>query len=123
MIKVFFAHPDAKLVQLYQPHLSRYFAFDSAHDGLTALRKIRLTLPNVIISDYALPQLSGLGLLKFVRAERSLSHTPFLFLADSGDMAEALSFGANEFLIRRSAPPSELIDKIYYHIKHGIQIH
>lgn len=117
MTKILFAHPDEKLVQLYQPHLSQYFSFDSAFDGLTALRKIRLNRPELVISGAALPQLSGLALLRFIRTDQNFQHVPFLFLADDLDAAQALSLGANAWLSRTDTSPAELLDKIYYYLK------
>lgn len=122
MHKIFIAHSDPKLINLYHPYLKRHFSLDSAQDGLMAMRKIRLIQPRLIISDYHLPLLSGLGLLKFIRSRSELQHIPFLFLTDHFDPSLALSEGANDWISRQSATPDILISKIYHHIKYAIQI-
>ena len=119
---ILFIHPDPKLIRLYEPHLQRYFAFDSAYDGLSGLRKIRLIKPGLVVSEVDLPKLSGLSLLKFVRSNPSYIHIPFLFLTKNQDPTQALNFGANDWLPRKSTSPSQLIDKIYYHLQQSYAI-
>lgn len=116
IIRVLFAHSDPKLVDLYHPRLAPYFSVDWALDGLSALRKLKLSKPGLVVSDYYLPLLSGLGLLKFVH--RSVfPPIPFIFLASTGNMGHALSQGANDWLDLSKASPDMLIEKIYSQIK------
>ena len=117
MTRIFFLNPDPKIIALYQPVLQQYFTVDSANDGLTGLRKIRLHQPRLVISDYHLPRLSGLALLKYIRATPTLHAIPFLFLTDHDDPADALSFGANDWIPRLDTQPSFLIDRIFHHLK------
>lgn len=117
---ILFIHPDVKLTRLYEPMLARHFAFDSAHDGLTGLRKIRLIQPRVIISDYQLPFLSGLALLRFVRRSPQLGSTPFIFFSDHHVVPDALSLGANDWINSSFSSPELLINKIYNHLKHAV---
>ncbi len=125
MKQIFFINPDVKLVQIYEPYLKKHFNVDSAHDGLTAMRKIQLSHPNLIISDYYLPLISGLSLLKFVRGHAKLFPVPFIFLTEHDNPQEALNRGANDWLPRKFGSPDLLLEKIYYHLKqsHGLQIH
>lgn len=116
MHKVFFAHPDAKIVALYESYLSPHFSFDSAHDGMSALRKIKLSSPSLIVSDYELPILSGLSLLKFIRSHPEMNKIPFLFFSDHPGEGLGLSHGANDWIYRQTTPES-VLNKIYYHLK------
>jgi CheY-like chemotaxis protein len=125
MIGILFVHSDQKLVEVYHPRLSRHFSVDSAFDGLTALRKLKLTKPGLIVSDYRLPKLSGLSLLKFVRTTNNYSAIPFIFLTGSQVEYEALGLGANDWVDLSVATPDLLIEKIYGQLKlnrHGLQI-
>lgn len=117
MVSLLFIHPDKKLSQLYAKHMSQHFVFDSAHDGLSGIRKIRQIKPNLIVSEYHLPMLSGASVLKFVRSHPQLHHIPFLFLTDHLDPSRGLSLGANDWLARESTHPQILTDKVFYHIK------
>lgn len=122
MYPLLFVHPDRKLVKIYESHLGRHFDFDSAHDGLSALRKIRLAAPHVIVSDFHLPYLSGLALLKFVRSSPKLSATPFIFLTLKGDIAQGLEFGANEWIHQLDATPELLLSKAHGHLKLNVRL-
>lgn len=117
MIKVLFAHSDDKLVELYSKRLGRQFLFDSALDGLTALRKIKLTMPGLIVSDYDLPYLSGPALLRFLRSNVIYAPIPFIFFTNQQNAHQALSLGANDWLGLSGATPDLLAEKIYHHIK------
>lgn len=126
MIKVLIVHPDQKITGIYQPKLAAHFSLDSASDGLTALRKLKLSSPNLIVSDFNLPLLSGTTLLKFIRSDSRFAHLPFLFLTDHTDPQHALSFGANDWLSLNQTTPNLLIERIYYHLKlnpHALQVY
>ncbi len=73
-------------------------------------------MPDLIVSDYDLPSLTGLSLLKYIRAHQSLHSIPFIFLSDHADLASGLSYGANDWLSRKTNP-DVLLDKIYQQIK------
>jgi two-component system chemotaxis response regulator CheY len=118
MFRVLFANPDPKLCDLYEKKLTQQkFLVDSAADGLTALRKFRANPSHVVISEYQLPVLSGLALLKSIRSHSKLYSTPFIFLSDHHDNSVALSLAANEWIEKQQALPEYLIERIYYHLK------
>jgi len=117
MHKILVVHPDHTLVRLYSPHLVRHFSLDSAHDGLQALRKIKISTPNLIVSDFELPYLSGLGLLRHIRTQPNYARIPFLFLTSYEDPSLALNFGGNDWLLQGETSPDQLINKIYQHLK------
>ena len=126
MLRILFAHPDQKLSQIYTQRIQPYFQVDSAFDGLTALRRLRMQRPALVVSDYHLPILSGMSLLRFMRGNQEFSMVPFIFLSNHDDNTEALGLGANDWLDIKSAHPEFLLDRIYHHLKtnkHAIQIH
>ncbi|HEX9503787.1 MAG TPA: response regulator [Patescibacteria group bacterium] len=126
MIRILFAHPDQKLSQIYTRRIQDHFSVDSARDGLTALRRLKIQRPALVISDYHLPILSGISLLRFIRNNQEFSMIPFIFLSNHDDNTQALSLGANDWLDIKSAYPEFLLDRIYHHLKtnkHALQIH
>jgi DNA-binding response OmpR family regulator len=116
-MKILFVNPDQKLFQIYQPHLKRHFLVDSADNGLSALRKLRLSPPSLVVSEYTLPWFSGLTLLKFMRKDGRYAAIPFIFLTDHDNSPEALSSGANDWLSKKQTHPDFLLAKIYSHLK------
>jgi len=125
MLKILFIHNDPKIIRIYEPHLLPHFSVDSAQNGLTALRKLRAAPPSLVLSDYHLPLLSGLSLLKFMRKNQKLALTPFIFLTNHPNVSDGLSFGANDWLNQAATHPDQVIEKIYHHLKlnpYGVQI-
>jgi DNA-binding response OmpR family regulator len=114
--KIFIAHPDEKAIGLYRASLKDHFGIDSASDGLTSLRKIKLQKPHLILSTTSLPVLSGIGLLRWVRAHPELHARPFILLGSTDELPLALNLGANDFF-DQSWTHEQMIPKIYYHIK------
>lgn len=122
MIPVLFVHSDQKLSEIYLRHLRPHFQIDSAFDGLSALRKLKLTDPRIVVSDYNLPLVSGINLLQYMRSTPRFAITPFLFFSDHDDAASALSFGANDWIDFRLSHPDYLLDRIYHHLKQNQQL-
>jgi CheY-like chemotaxis protein len=117
MHRILFIHPDSKLTEIYHPRLATHFLLDSAHEGLSGLRKIKINRPDVIISDYNLPLLSGPALLKYIRGHNQFSVLPFIFLTSHPDAHDALGLGASDWLDQKSTTPEILIGKIYQQLK------
>jgi CheY-like chemotaxis protein len=59
--------------------------------------------PILILLDLKLPKISGLELLKIIRADPDLSHTPIVALTSSRetrDVEQAYSLGVNAFVVK-----------------------
>ena len=70
-------------------------------DSSQALELIRNEQPDLILLDIMMPQVTGLELLRLVRAESQLRHLPVIILtahADPATKREALEAGATDFL-------------------------
>ena len=74
-----------------------------AADGEIALREIVTKPAHLIISDYNMPNLDGLGLLRAVRAHPPISKTAFIMLTGRADrelVQRAVQFGVNNYLVK-----------------------
>jgi two-component system, chemotaxis family, chemotaxis protein CheY len=74
-----------------------------AADGELALRDIITKPAHLIISDYNMPNLDGLGLLRAVRAHPPTSKTAFIMLTGRADrelVQRAVQFGVNNYLVK-----------------------
>ena len=74
-----------------------------AVDGEDALRRLMSKPANLIISDYNMPKLDGLGLLRAVRAYAPLQKTAFIMLTGRADkelVQRAVQFGVNNYLVK-----------------------
>jgi two-component system chemotaxis response regulator CheY len=74
-----------------------------APDGEEALR-VMLTKPTqLVISDFNMPKLDGLGLLRAIRAHEPIRSTAFIMLTGRADkelVQRAVQYGVNNYLVK-----------------------
>ena len=76
---------------------------DEAPDGEAGLRALIEKGSHLIISDYNMPKLDGLGLLRAVRAHPPTAKTAFIMLTGRADkelVQRAVQFGVNNYLVK-----------------------
>jgi two-component system chemotaxis response regulator CheY len=74
-----------------------------AENGRKALDTASLQPVDLIISDYNMPEMDGLGLLRAVRGHPSVRRVPFILLTGRGDrelVVKAAQAGANNYVIK-----------------------
>ena len=65
------------------------FEVETANDGLQGLAKARLEpRPELILTDYEMPELDGAGLCRAVKADKELRSIPVLMLTTLGETRE-----------------------------------
>lgn len=94
-----------------------------ADDGATAWPLISQAKENgepfeFILSDWNMPQLSGLDLLKKIRSTPGLEKTPFLMItaeSEQGNVVVAVKAGVSNFIVKPFSAQvlKEKIDKIF----------
>ena len=81
----------------------RGFRVLRAHDGMAALAVLERHAPDLVLLDVMMPGMSGLDLLRTLRARRSPLDLPVIMttaLSDSEDVVEALEAGANDYVTK-----------------------
>jgi two-component system, chemotaxis family, chemotaxis protein CheY len=74
-----------------------------APDGEAGLRTLIEKGSHLIISDYNMPKLDGLGLLRAVRAHPPTAKTAFIMLTGRADkelVQRAVQYGVNNYLVK-----------------------
>jgi len=74
-----------------------------AEDGIMALKALKSQKIDVIVSDWNMPNMSGLELLKAVRADEELAKTPFLMVtaeALQDNVVAAVKAGVNNYIVK-----------------------
>lgn len=96
-----------------------YNNVQEAEDGQAALTILRQR-PDIqfVISDWNMPNMTGIELLKAVRAEPSLKGLPFLMVtaeADKENIVEAVKSGVSSYIVKpfNAATLKEKIEKIF----------
>ena len=82
-------------------------SFREAPTGLEAIESLVVTPADLMVLDLNMPDMHGLDVLKFVRAQDSLRSLPVVVLTTRGDEASrraALAAGATLFLTKPFSP-------------------
>jgi len=93
-------------------------------DPTKALQMAGALRPTVILQDLVMPEIDGLTLVKFFRANRDTREIPLIVLStkeEATTKAEAFALGANDYLVKLP-DPVELIARIRYHSKAYINL-
>ena len=76
---------------------------DEASDGEDGLRKLVTTPAHLVISDFNMPKLDGLGLLRAIRTHPPVAKTAYIMLTGRADkelVQRAVQFGVNNYLVK-----------------------
>ena len=79
------------------------FATDEAEDGAAALEICRRKMPDAILLDWNMPNMSGIEFLRALRREPSGGKPIVVFCTTENDIAhitEAIGAGANEYILK-----------------------
>ena len=77
--------------------------FREASDGEAGLREMIARPAHLVISDFNMPKLDGLGLLRAVRAHPPTAGSAFIMLTGRADkelVQRAVQFGVNNYLVK-----------------------
>lgn len=76
---------------------------DEAEDGVAALEKLHSAHYDVVLTDWSMPNLSGIELLREIRRDPLLSHLPVLMVTAEAlpeNLAEATTAGASGYVLK-----------------------
>jgi two-component system chemotaxis response regulator CheY len=74
-----------------------------AENGSQAVEKASVQPLDLIISDYNMPEMDGLGLLRAIRGHPSARRVPFILVTGRGDrelVVKAAQAGANNYVVK-----------------------
>ena len=96
---------------------SGYQNVTEAEDGVAALKELRSQKIDFVISDWNMPNMTGIELLKAVRADSELSSLPFLMVTAESlkeNVVEAVKAGVSNYIVKPFTAEvlSEKIEKI-----------
>ena len=91
---------------------------DEAEDGIVALSKLRGSQFDFVVSDWNMPNMTGIDLLKEIRADDNLKHLPVLMVtaeAKKENIVFAAQAGANGYIVKpfTAATLEEKLNKIF----------
>ena len=95
-----------------------YENIEEAEDGAQAFNKLQSGGADFIVTDWNMPNMSGLELLKAVRADGSLKEVPVLMVtaeAEKENIIAAVEAGVSNYIVKPFTAETlkEKIDKIF----------
>ena len=91
---------------------------EEAEDGVVALQKLHGGGFDFVVSDWNMPNMTGIDLLRAIRADAALKHLPVLMVtaeAKKENIIEAAQAGANGYIVKpfTAATLDEKLNKIF----------
>jgi two-component system alkaline phosphatase synthesis response regulator PhoP len=114
--KILFVEDDEGFFNIFSVPL-KMKGYDVVHvaDGSLAVEKIITEKPNLVLLDIVLPGTSGLDILKELREREETKSVTVIMLTNFGNddnIAKAMEYGSDDYLMKYNIVPSELPDKI-----------
>lgn len=99
-----------------------YTNVDEADDGSTALEKLKSSRFDFVVTDWNMPNMPGIELLKAIRQDPELKATPVLMVtaeAAKENVVTAVAAGVNNYIVKpfTAAALKERIDLILEKLK------
>ncbi|TJZ65878.1 chemotaxis response regulator CheY [Chitiniphilus eburneus] len=91
---------------------------EEAEDGQVALHKLKNTTYDFVVTDWNMPVMTGIELLRAIRADAQLKHLPVLMVtaeAKKENIIEAATAGASGYVVKpfTAATLDEKLKKIF----------
>lgn len=113
MTKIILIDDDRFITSIYTNKFRELgFEVSVAHDGEAALELIKDAPPDIVLLDLMLPKLSGIEVLRRLRAERTYGHIPVVVLSNAylkGLAQEAWSVGATKVITKMDHSPKQVM--------------
>ena len=118
--KILIVEDDPLIIKMYQAKFSfEGFEVLVAEDGVQGLELAKSEVPDFMILDIMMPQLSGIDLLEKLRADSKGKNIPVIVLTNLSEKDEeqkALQLGAKEYLLKANFTPGEIVTKVKQHL-------
>lgn len=72
--------------------------FHSATNGVEALQRVEQVMPDLVLSDIMMPEMSGIDLVRAMKNNPALSHIPIVLMSSGEREAQALAAGCTAFI-------------------------
>ena len=114
-LKILVVDDDLDIIEILKYNLNNYgYSVKSANNGIKAIKKAKKFLPDIILMDVMMPEMSGIEACSEIRKIDQLSNTIIIFLsARSEDYTQISAYdaGADDY-ISKPVKPKILLKKI-----------
>ncbi|HKW78380.1 MAG TPA: response regulator [Candidatus Limnocylindria bacterium] len=102
--KILFADDEEQIRKLLSTYLSRQgYEVTVATDGYEALKAVRSSAPDLVITDVMMPNMNGFELTRRLRADHRTARIPVLMLSarkEADEVLKGYSEGADEYVAK-----------------------
>jgi DNA-binding response OmpR family regulator len=120
MKKVLIIEDDQIVSNVYRNKLAvEGYRAETAPDGETGLKTMRIFKPDTIILDLMLPKMSGLDVIKQIRSEEEFAKIPIIVFSNTyltNMIQEAWKAGATKCISKSNCSPKEVLDLVRHTI-------
>lgn len=114
---------DKFLVDMYSLKFTeKGFTVDTASSGPEALEKVDGGLvPDIFLVDIVMPTMDGFELIQHIIQRQKEKRSSIIVLSNLGqkeDVEKGLALGADGYIVKASATPSEVVDKVVEIVSH-----
>jgi len=101
---------DAPMIRRILKNLLKEMGFtniEEAEDGMVALQKLRQQKFDFVITDWNMPNLTGIELVQEIRKDPNLKHLPVMMVtaeAKKENIILALKSGVNNYIVKPFTP-------------------
>src|SRR5579862_1424526 len=123
-MKILIIEDDQLVANIYRNKFAlEGFQAETASDGEAGIQLLRSFHPDAVLLDLVLPKLSGLDVMRQIRAEKGFEDLPVIVFSNtylSNMMQEAWKAGATKCLSKASCTPKQVIDAVRSTLKPGV---
>lgn len=107
---------ENEVAQVFQTGLSSAgFSVVVVSNGQSALDAVKSNKFDAILIDQMMPDMSGIDVLKTLKANEETKNIPMAMLTNFGHdemVKEALNLGANDYILKYQVAPNDLVAKV-----------
>ena len=116
MATILIVEDDPLISRMYQT-VFKFEGFEvvMARNGEMGIEKMKKTKPTLILLDIMMPKMSGIDVLKEIKADPKYKGIPVIVLTNlsgSKDVEKALSLGAVKFIVKSDNKPKEVVAQV-----------
>jgi two-component system phosphate regulon response regulator PhoB len=106
--KILVVDDDEDVLELVRYNLDKDgYKVDTATTGQNTLKKVRSTIPGLVVLDLMLPDIDGLEVCKRLKDDPKTGHIPIIMLTAKGEEADivtGLELGADDYVTKPFSP-------------------
>ena len=109
--KILIIDDDPDILDVLELTLSEHYTVLSARNGKDGLELVKVKGPDMVITDYMMPIMTGPQFVRELRKDVLLRHLPVIMLTGKGDtkdMVTGIEAGADDYLIKPFEPEALL---------------